>query len=129
MHICDYCVIIQGVRVETPAVLLATLPELGPLNRREIAKLAGVAPLNHDSGKKHGRRSTWGGRAPVRRVLSMAALSAVRYNSTLKAFYQRRLDKGKAKKVAWVACRHKLLSILNAICQSGPPWREDFSHP
>jgi transposase len=120
---------IQGVGVGTQAVLLAALPELGKLNRREIAKLTGVAPLNHDSGKMRGRRSTWGGRATVRRALYMATLSAVRYNRVLKAFYQRLLDKGKAKKVALAACMHKLLSILNAICKSGLPWRENFSHP
>jgi transposase len=65
----------------------------------------------------------------VRRALYMATLSAVRYNRVLKAFYLRLLDKGKAKKVALVACMHKLLSILNAICKSGQPWQEDFSHP
>jgi transposase len=120
---------VKGVGVGTQAVLLAALPELGTLNRREIAKLAGVAPLNHDSGKMRGRRSTWGGRAPVRRALYMATLSAVRYNRVLKAFYLRLLDKGKPKKVALVACMHKLLSILNAICKSGQPWQENFSHP
>ncbi|MDR2091967.1 MAG: IS110 family transposase [Azoarcus sp.] len=120
---------IQGVGVGTQATLLAALPELGMLNRREIAKRAGVAPLNHDSGKMRGKRSTWGGRAPVRRALYMATLSAVRYNSALKAFYLRLLDKGKAKKLALVACMHKLLSILNAICKSGQAWQENFSHP
>jgi transposase len=88
-----------------------------------------LAPLNHDSGKMRGRRSTWGGRATVRRALYMATLSAVRYNSVLKAFYLRLLDKSKAKKVALVACMHKLLSILNAICKSGQAWQENFSHP
>jgi transposase len=120
---------VKGIGVGTQAVLLAALPELGTLNRREIAKLTGVAPLNHDSGKHRGRRSTWGGRATVRRALYMATLSAVRYNHVLKAFYLRLLDKGKAKKVALVACMHKLLSILNAICKSGQAWQEDFSHP
>jgi transposase len=120
---------IRGVGAGTQAVLLAALPELGTLNRREIAKLVGVAPLNHDSGKRRGRRSTWGGRASVRRALYMATLSAVRYNRVIQAFYLRLLDQGKAKKVALVACRHKLLSILNAICKSGQPWQENFSHP
>ena len=120
---------IKGVGVGTQAVLLAALPELGQLTRREIAKLVGVAPLNHDSGKMRGRRSTWGGRAPVRRALYMAALSAVRFNSVLNAFYLRLLNQGKPKKVALVACMHKLLSILNAICKSGQPWQEDFAHP
>lgn len=120
---------IKGVGVGTQAVLLAALPELGQLTRREIAKLVGVAPLNHDSGKMRGRRSTWGGRATVRRALYMAALSAVRFNSVLNAFYLRLLNQGKPKKVALVACMHKLLSILNAICKSGQPWQEDFAHP
>jgi transposase len=118
---------IKGVGTGTQAVLLAALPELGALNRREIAKLAGVAPLNHDSGKMRGKRGTWGGRAPVRKALYMATLSAVRCNSVLKPFYLRLLDKGKPKKLALVACMHKLLSILNAICKSGIPWQENFS--
>jgi transposase len=76
-----------------------------------------------------GRRSTWGGRAMVRWALYMAALSAVRHNNALKAFYLRLLDKGKARKVALVACSTKLLSILNALCKSGQPWQENFAHP
>jgi transposase len=109
--------------------MLAALPELGTLHRREIAKLVSVAPLNHDRGKMRGRRSPWGGRTPVRRALYMASLSAVRYRRVLKAFYLRLLDQGKARKVALVAGMHKLLSILNAICKSGPPWQEGFSRP
>jgi transposase len=119
---------IKGVGIGTQATLLAALPELGKLNGREIAKLAGVAPLNHDSGKMRGRRSTWGGRATVRRALYMACLSAVRYNSALKPFYQRLLEKGKPKKLALAACMHKLLSTLNAICKSGQPWLENYAH-
>ena len=82
----------------------------------------GVAPLNCDSGQHQGRRFTWGGRADVRCALYMATLSAGRYNAVIKPFYDRLLAKGKPKKVALVACMHKLLTILNAIMKSGQPW-------
>ena len=84
--------------------------------------MVGVAPFNRDSGKFRGRRSIWGGRAHVRAVLYMGTLTAVRYNPTLKAFYQRLLAQGKAKKVALIACLHKLLRILNAIIRDRQPW-------
>lgn len=110
----------------TQACLLGALPELGALSHEQIAKLVGVAPLNCDSGKHRGRRVTWGGRAEVRCALYMAALSAARYNPVIKAFYERLLVKGKPKKVALVACMHKLLRILNAIMKSGKPWDDHF---
>lgn len=115
----------KGIGTSTQACLMAALPELGELSHEQISKLVGVAPLNCDSGKLKGKRVTWGGRADVRCALYMAALSAVRYNPVIKVFYDRLLSKGKPKKVALVACMHKLLTILNAIMKSGEPWNEN----
>ncbi|HEX8778634.1 MAG TPA: IS110 family transposase, partial [Rhodanobacter sp.] len=94
--------------------LMGWVPELGRLSRREIAKLIGVAPLNDDSGKRSGRRRIWGGRAAVRTVLYMAALSAIRHEPPIRAMYQRLRARGKLPKVAIVACMRKMLVILNA---------------
>jgi len=105
--------------------LLAELPELGRLSRREIAKLVGVAPLSRDSGTLRGRRLIHGGRASVRGVLYMGALVASRRNPVIAAFYQRLLAVGKPKQLALVACMRKLLTILNAMVRSGSPWRHD----
>ena len=115
----------KGIGTGTQACLMAALPELGELGHEQISKLVGVAPLNCDSGKRQGKRFTWGGRADVRCALYMAALSAVRYNPVIKVFYERMLSKGKPKKVALVACMHKLLTILNAIMKSGEPWNDN----
>jgi len=104
--------------------LLAELPELGRLNRKQIAALVGIAPLNCDSGTFRGRRGIWGGRATVRAVLYMAALVASRRNSVIRNFYKRLRDKGKAPKVALVACMHKLLIILNAMIKHKTRWSE-----
>jgi len=104
----------KGVGPLLLAVLTGLVPELGHLNRRQIAKLMGVAPLNYDSGQMRGQRHVWGGRATVRAVLYMATLSAVRYEPTIKPMYQRLRAAGKAGKVAIVACMRKLLVILNA---------------
>ena len=112
-----------GVGNVTSRTLLSELPELGHLDRKEIAALVGVAPFNHDSGRMHGKRHIRGGRTSVRSVLYMATLSAIRYNPTIKAFFDRLVESGKEKKVAIVACMHKLLTILNAILRSGQPWR------
>jgi transposase len=101
---------------------LASLPELGALSRRAIAALVGVAPWSRESGRAHGRRSCWGGRAAVRPVLYMATLAAIRCNPVIRAFYQRLLAKGKLKKVALVACMRKLLTILNAMVKHQTPW-------
>lgn len=117
----------KGIGTSTQACLMAALPELGELSHEQISKLVGVAPLNCDSGKHKGKRFTWGGRADVRCALYMAALSAVRYNPVIKLFYDRLLSKGKPKKVALVACMHKLLIILNAIMKSAVPWSENHS--
>lgn len=117
---------LKGVGPGTQAMLMAALPELGRLGQREIAKLVGVAPLNCDSGKFKGKRTTWGGRANVRSALYMAALSAVRFDPCLKAFYERLLQAGKPKKVALTACMHKLLTIINAVIKSGKPWQPGY---
>ena len=117
---------LKGVGPGTQAMLMAALPELGTVNESEIAKLVGVAPLNCDSGKFKGKRKTWGGRASVRGALYMAALSATRYDATIKAFYQRLLQAGKPKKVALTACMHKLLTIINAVIKSGKPWQAGY---
>jgi transposase len=115
---------VPGVGPVLCATLLAELPELGRLGRREIAKLVGVAPLNRDSGTLRGKRTVWGGRGQVRAVLYMAALVAVQYNPVLKAFYQRLLRTGKPRKLALTAAMRKLLVILNAILKTRIPWSE-----
>jgi transposase len=107
--------------------LLAGLPELGRINRKEIAALVGVAPHACDSGSLRGRRMIWGGRAAVREVLYMSALAATRFNPVLRAFYKRLLAAGKPKKVALIACMRKLLVTLNAMVRENTPWRESLS--
>jgi transposase len=109
---------VRGVGPVTAATLIAECPELGKLTRREISSLAGVAPMNNDSGKSRGNRHIQGGRASVRTALYMAALVATRFNPVIKAFYERLLTAGKPKKVALVACMRKLLTILNAVVRS-----------
>jgi transposase len=113
---------IKGVGPVTTLALVAMLPELGKLQRRPICKLASVAPLADDSGKRSGKRHIWGGRAPVRAALYMATLSAMRYNPAIKATYERLLVAGKPKKVAMVACMRKLLIIVNAVMRDGVRW-------
>lgn len=116
---------VPGVGAVTSSTLLACLPELGELSRKEIAALVGVAPLNRDSGQYRGRRTVWGGRANVRSVLYMATLVATRHNPVIKEFYMRLRDAGKVAKVALVACMRKLLCILNAIVKQGTPWQPE----
>jgi len=113
---------IPGVGAVTTLTLLAKCPELGVLNRREIAKLTGIAPLANDSGKHRGKRSIWGGRADVRAVLYMAAVSAIRCNPVIKAFADRLKQAGKPAKVVIVACMRKLLTIMNAMIKNNSPW-------
>ena len=114
---------VPGVGIASVAVLLAELPELGKLgDRRRIAALVGVAPLNRDSGKMRGQRTIWGGRAEVRRVLYMATLVAVRFNVVLKAYFERLVATGKRRKVALVAAMRKMLTMLNAIAKQGSKW-------
>ncbi len=115
---------VKGVGPVTSLTLLADLPELGTLNRKKIAALVGVAPLNRDSGQMRGKRTIWGGRSRVRSVLYMSALVASKHNPVIKAFYQRLLKAGKCKKVALTACMRKLLTILNAMAKTGTAWQE-----
>jgi len=114
-----------GVGRVTSCTLLAMLPELGTLNRQEIAALVGVAPVNKDSGRKQGKRRVYGGRATVRSVLYMAALAAKRYNPRIKKFYDDLLLRGKEKKVALTACMRKLLVILNAMIRTNQIWHSE----
>lgn len=114
---------VPGVGAITSAALLAHLPELGQLNRRQLAALAGLAPFNHDSGQHQGARFTGGGRAPARRALYMAAVVAAFRNPRLSPFYQRLLRRGKPPKLALVAVMRKLLATLNALLASGLPWQ------
>lgn len=114
---------VPGVGPVLTTTLLANLPELGPLTRKEVAALAGVAPFPRDSGTFKGRRAIWGGRAHVRAALDMAALVATRKNPVIRTFYQRLCQAGKAKKLALTACMRKLLTILNAMVKSRTAWR------
>lgn len=113
---------VPGVGPVLSATLLIELPELGTLNRRQIAALVGVAPFNHDSGSMRGKRSPWGGRPQVRAVLYMAALVAARFNPVISQFYNRLCSMGKAKKVALVACMRKLIIILNTMLKNHTTW-------
>ena len=113
---------VPGVGPVLSLTLLSGLPELGALNRGEVAALVGVAPFNQDSGSFRGKRRVWGGRGPVRAALYMAALVATRCNPALKEFYQRLCQAGKPKKVALTACMRKLLTILNAMVRDHRPW-------
>lgn len=122
-HRRDLLVSVPGVGATTAAALAAELPELGRLNRRQAARLVGLAPLNRDSGTLRGKRMIGGGRANVRRGLYMAALVATKHNPVIRAFYQSLLQKGKPKMTALTACMRKLLLILNAIVKTNQPWR------
>jgi transposase len=113
---------VPGVGPITALTLMAALPELGQLSRREIAALVGVAPLNRDSGTSRGKRMIWGGRAPVRAALYMAAFAGTRWNPVLRQFYTRLRTAGKPFKVAVTACMRKLLTILNAMMRQQQPW-------
>lgn len=125
----DVLTSVPGVGNITAIALLAQLPELGQLNERQLSALVGVCPFSRDSGTMRGKRAIWGGRARVRAALYMAALVASRHNPILKAFYQRLLAAGKAKKVALVACMHKLLLILNAMIKRDQLWQLNYAHP
>lgn len=116
-----------GVGPVLTLTLLAELPELGTLDRRQIAALVGIAPLNRDSGSLRGKRSVWGGRATVRTALYMATLAATRFNPVIQLFYKRLCASGKPKKVALTACMRKLLTILNAMLKHRTPWQADHA--
>jgi len=113
---------VPGVGPQLSVALLSDLPELGKLDRRQIAALVGVAPMNRDSGTMRGRRTVSGGRARIRAVLYMGALVASRHNPVIRSFYQRLLAAGKAKKLALTACMRKLLTILNGMVKTGQRW-------
>ena len=113
---------VKGIGFVTSLALLADCPELGQLNRHQIAKLAGVAPLNRDSGKQRGTRHIFAGRAPLRAKLYMATLTAIRCNPVIKAFYQQLVARNKLKKVAIVACMRKLLTIVNVMIRENQLW-------
>lgn len=119
----DLLTSVPGIGPLTARTLLACLPELGAISRQTIAALAGVAPINRDSGMMRGKRTTWGGRKVVRSALYMAALVATRHNPVLRAFYAKLVAAGKAKKLALVACVRKLLVTLNAMLRTRTPWR------
>ena len=120
---------VKGICPITASTLVADLPELGQLNKKKIAALVGVAPFNQDSGRMRGKRRIKGGRASVRQVLYMAAIAATRFNSVIRLFYQSLLKRGKLKKVAIVACMHKLLVILSAMVRTKQHWREPLPLP
>jgi transposase len=117
---------VRGIGPATVATLIADVPELGRLSRREISALIGVAPFNRDSGQMRGQRAIFGGRGQVRRGLYMAALAAIRFNAVIKHFYDRLVAAGKHKKVAIVACMRKLLTILNAMVRTGKSWDDSL---
>jgi len=114
---------VKGIGKVTGILLVTGLPELGQINRKEIAALVGVAPLNRDSGSMQGKRGIWGGRASVRSAIYMATLSAVRYNPQIKRFYKRLYAAGKPTKVALIACMRKLLTVMNAMIKHGTSWQ------
>ena len=113
---------VKGIGPVVATGLLSDLPELGTLSHRTISALVGLAPFNRDSGKSKGKRRIWGGRASVRTLLYMATMVAVRWNPPIKAYYEHLRAKGKLKKVALVACAHKLLICLNAMLRNRQPW-------
>lgn len=118
---------VPGLGPTTSVTLISSLPELGQLNRQEIASLAGVAPFNCDSGKRRGQRKIWGGRSNVRCALYMATLSAIRCNPLIRVFYERLKQAGKPSKVALTACMRKLLIILNTMVKTGCPFRPVYA--
>jgi len=120
----DIMTSVPGIGEQTARTICSHLPELGNCSRQTIAALVGVAPLNRDSGTFRGTRTIYGGRAVIRQVLYMAALSATRHNPVIKQYYLKLLAAGKKKKVALVACMHKLLTILNTLLRNKTMWRD-----
>ncbi|TLM97968.1 transposase, partial [bacterium] len=118
----DLLASVPGVGTTTARTLLATLPELGTLDRKQVAALAGLAPYARESGRWKGKRFIGGGRPAVRTALYMSALTAIRHNPSMRAFYRTLLAKGKPKKVALTACMRKLLTVLNAMVRDNKPW-------
>lgn len=124
----DILTSVKGIGKKTAHNLIASLPELGHLNRRQIASLVGLAPFNNDSGPRRGKRSIRGGRGSTRRALYMATLVAKKWNPVIREFYNRLVDSGKPKKVALVACMRKLLTIINIMVKTNTLWREQKLH-
>jgi transposase len=120
----DLLTSVPGIGDVTSRTLIAELPELGRLDRRRIAALVGIAPVNRDSGQMRGHRAIAGGRTAVRNVLFMATLTAIRWNPVIKAHYAQLTGRGRPKKVAIVACMRRLLGILNAIIRTASPWQD-----
>lgn len=120
---CTLLTSIKGIGLTVATNVIANLPELGQLSAKQISALVGVAPLNCDSGKQKRKRFTWGGRAPVRSSIFMATLVAIKHNIQIKLFYERLCNSGKAKKVAVVACMHKLVIIMNAMLKYNQTWQ------
>ena len=116
---------VKGIGPVISSSLLVLLPELGQLNRGKMAALVGLAPFNRDSGRYRGQRRIWGGRSSVRTLLYMATMSAIRYNPPIRAYYEHLMSKGKARKVAIVACARKMLLCLNAMVKANEPWQDD----
>lgn len=116
---------VKGIGNVISISLLVHLPELGKVNHKQIAALAGLAPFNRDSGNYRGKRTTWGGRAAARSALFMAAMVATRFNPPIKAFYHQLLERGKEKKVALIACARKLLTCLNAMLKHQTEWQDE----
>ena len=114
---------VPGIGDVTAHTLIADLPELGQLDRRRLAALVGVAPINRDSGQMRGKRTIAGGRSDVRNALYMATLSAIRWNPIISQHYKSLVERGRPKKVALVACMRRLLGILNAIMRTNTPWQ------
>jgi transposase len=119
----DLLASVPGIGPITARTLIAELPELGLLDRRRIAALVGVAPINRDSGAMRGRRMIMGGRTTVRNALFMATVSATQWNPSIRVFYQRLIQAGRPAKIARVACMRKLLTILNAVLRDRHPWK------
>ncbi len=123
----DLLTSVNGIGPKTATALIAYLPELGELEERKIAALAGLAPFNCDSGKMRGKRMIWGGRSSVRKSLYMATMAAIRSNDAIKAFYLRLVAAGKPKMVALTACMRKLIIIINAMVRNNEPWRQNYA--
>lgn len=123
----DLLVTVPGIGKSTAMFLVAELPELGKVNRREIASLIGTAPVNRDSGTFRGKRMTGGGRRHIRKQLYMPTLAAIRHNPIISIYYQHLLKNGKIKMVAVVACMRKIITILNSMLMSNQPWNPDFA--
>lgn len=117
---------IPGIGELSVGLLVGDVPELGQIGNRQLSAVIGVAPFNHDSGKMRGKRCISGGRQNVRNVLFMGVMSATRYNPVIKAFYDRLINKGKPKRVAYIACVHKLLRIINAMVRDGTSFNPDL---